>query len=1170
MSMKKWLLTGAAACALVMTQTQYAEAQATTGGLHGQVIGSDGAPVAGASIELKSDSTGATLTTSSGSDGSFTFNSLSVSGTYTATVSAPGYATKTYKSIGVSLGNTSNIEFDLAILQAETVVVTGVREQNAATAIVDSRGLGTTFTSADIAQTPTVSRDFKDIIQRVPYATIDPVGASSSPPTPTYSIAGSNPRCSNLLVDGLQQKDNFGLNEWGYPTHLAPVPLDWVDQFQLYLTPYDVQYNDTCGGVINITTKQGSNDYHASAYIYIQNDSLNGKEFANWNATAGTTQVQTGAATPAKPAFDWKDYGGTVSGAIVPDKLFFFVGYDEVKNTYPLGAQADGPQGGGYANSVPNVTTADVAQVQSIAQSVYGFNAGNFNNSYTEYHQRYIGKLTWQINDDQALNLVYQRSTGSTLAINNGSTSTTLPYLTMPSNWYANQQTMEVYSADYNSHWTSDFTTDISIGHEGVTNNQTPLDGTDFPEVDVADVQTTPANLAANGFPSGTAFIRLGPDFSRQYNFLYYKNDYARAIANYTLDDHNFEFGFEFHRIGIDDKFVQGAQSVVRFDSISDFQNQIISKVKLPTTQTNAFADCTSQCAGNPVYISTGPGGNNSIADGKFQFDIASFYGQDDWTTPIDHLSVTYGIRYDRYMTSSDGAACASATATPGSTSPLCVIQPNPYFKQRYGFSNTLTVDGLDALLPRFSAKYDLTPDFAPDDLITLRTVIGEYSGGIQTVWLTNDYDTTGTNQVNASGIPGQGAFSTVPTLMPTNHQQWLQDLITGPLSQASVLTTSTTDAQLPNFKLPSDLRMDFGFDILFGPSPIGDNWKVTFDYVNQNDYNSPYWTNLRVEPIPGVTAPDGRFMYQLTFDGVTRKDPVTGGALTGTDIGMGSIDGGNTTLFTIEAGNKWEDTPYGDISLDFGYAHTKATEIMADTSSTASSEYTYTARINYNDPSVGVSDYQHDHRFTFDLGVVEHFFGDLKTAFDIFGDRQSGEHYSMVYSNNPFGPSNDGLTGRSLIYVPKADSTGNVSATSDPIVTYAAGFDFTGFNSMLQSTGLIKYNGRIVPRNSQSGPWDTLVNFSTSQELEAFDSDHRLKVTLSIFDLPNLLNPAWGADTEPNFSQANGNPTITANIVNGKYQYTAFSTQAQINSNLSTNRSASTYQIEFGVAYDF
>jgi len=204
-------------------------------------------------------------------------------------------------------------------------------------------------------------------------------------------------------------------------------------------------------------------------------------------------------------------------------------------------------------------------------------------------------------------------------------------------------------------------------------------------------------------------------------------------------------------------------------------------------------------------------------------------------------------------------------------------------------------------------------------------------------------------------------------------------------------------------------------------------------------------------------------------------------------------------------------------------------------------------------------------------LSVTEHFFGDLATTLNVFGQRMSGQHYSLVFNGNPFGPSGGGLFGKSLVYIPKTDSSGNVTATSDPIVQYGAGFDFAGFNQMLHDMNLVKYAGHILPRNSQTGPWDTLVNLSLDQEIQGFDADHRLVVSMDIFNFLNMLNPKWGPLTEPNFYQAY--PAITANTIaagDTKYTYTGFNTAAQIRSNLTTQRSASTYQIQFGVRYEF
>jgi hypothetical protein len=362
----------------VMAQPIPAFAQQVTSSLRGQLSGGNG-DIAGATVKLINTKTGATLTTSSSSGGAFAFSGLDVGGPYTLVVSASGFDKKTITGIYLTVGETSNLDIDLSALDVETVVVSGVHAQGGATALVETRGLSTSFTAADIKNTPTIERDLKDIVQKTPYAFVDPVGGGSSPPVPTLNIAGSSGRCSNLLVDGLQQKDNFGLNSQGYPTARAPIPNDWAEQIQVAALPYDVQYNDTCGGVVNIVTKSGSNDFHGTGYFYYKDAGMGGDGLA---------------------PFVERSYGATVSGPIIEDKLFFFLGYDELQRTSSPGSSAIGPNGSGYNSVAANISQAQVDQVAAIAQSVYGFDAGDFRDNFTEYNQRYIAKLTWQISDN--------------------------------------------------------------------------------------------------------------------------------------------------------------------------------------------------------------------------------------------------------------------------------------------------------------------------------------------------------------------------------------------------------------------------------------------------------------------------------------------------------------------------------------------------------------------------------------------------------------------------------------------------------------------------------------------------------------------------------------------------------------------------------------------------
>jgi len=1157
----KFLMLGASPMMLLLlAPADVALAQAISGGLHAQITGNGGAPVVGASVKVVNEDNGASLTATTDAGGSFTISNLPVQSEYTVTVTAPGYPTKSLSHVGLTLGTTANLSVDLSNAPVETVVVTG-QASKAVFAITESAGVATSFSAKDIKNTPTVERDIRDIVQNTPYAYIDPVGGGSNPPIPTVNIAGSNPRCNNFLVDGLQQKDSFGLNFTGYPTTRAPIPTDWAAQVQIAVTPYDVQYNDTCGGVINVVTKSGTNELHGTAYGYMKNDGLNGQDFNLFNNATGTSAPTNNTNRPIKPYFDEKSYGGTLSGAIIPDTLFFFLGYDELKRTQTNSGTAVGPNGSGFTSTATGISVAEVNQIVADAKNVYGFNAGNLTDPNSEYNQRYIGKMTWQINDNHALTGTYQHAAGAQLVVSGGSASSTAPRVALPSDWYSNAQKMEVYNLQETGRWSDSLTTELSIGHEGVHEIPTPVDGLNFPDT---FIRTAGADGVYGLNPAtgrdDDGYVRIGPDLFRHYNFLYYRNDYLKGLANYTMDNHTIEAGFEFHELHVDDKFVPGAQAVVRFDSEADFAARKISTQVL--TDSNGINAATSTAAGNPIYFASGVGGNPAGADGVFSYSVSSLMLQDTWY-PIKDMTVLAGVRYDVYHTNRNG------------------ITSNPYFQQRYGFSNTLTLDGLDAVLPRFSVTYNMTPDqnIIPDTLVTLRGGVGMFSGGFQNVWITNDYDTNGINQLQVAGIPGVGAFSTISSTMPTDHNAFIQSLINGPLASASAAKTTTTDAQLPNFKLPRNLRMNAGFDIFFGSGWLGSNWQFTFDYLNMNAYDSPYWTNLRLIKSTTVTAPDGRAMYQFKYPGTAiaggALDPVTNAALTGSDIGLGSVSGGNSTLFIQSIKNSWKDTGFGDFTVSLSYTHERTSDMQSATSSTASSNYGNITRVNFNDPEVGRSDYEREHRFSMNINIAEKFFGDLETRFNIFAQRLSGQHYSLNFnpSGSPFilnAPAGTSSSARSLLYIPKVDpATGLVTATSDPLVTYAAGFDFTSFNAVLKQSGALKYAGAIAPRNAFSGPWSSLINLSAEQELAGFDDTHRLVFVGDIYNVLNLLNPSWGATTSASFYQAD--PVVNATIANGKYVYASPQTLSGFNSfTFQTQRASSTWQMQFGVRYEF
>jgi len=496
------MLCGASAGVALIAMLHSADAQQITSALRGNVVDPAGVPVPGAAITVTNTTTGANIPGVTGAGGIFNLSELQPGGPYTVHVEAQGFTPKTVEGVLLVVGETARV--DIRLDQApEQVVVVG-SALTGATETIETHGVATTFTAQDIEQQPLVSRDFKEIIQQSPYAYIDPVGGGSTPPVATLNIAGSNPRCTKFLVDGIQQKDSFGLNLSGYPTNRSPLPPEWAAQVQLAVSPYDVEYNDTCGGIINIITKSGSNDFHGELYGFYQSQHLNGDKMG---------KLGTATSQPIKPDFLEKSYGFTLSGPVIKDHVFFFLGWDRLFDVGPV-SSAVGPAGSGESRIAQNISQAQVDQVTQIAKSVYGFDPLNLTNSFGEDNRRWMGKLEYAINGGNRIDLNYQEVRGGTLNVVGGSTSATLPQVTLPSNWYISAQTMNNLSGTLFDTWTDALSSEIQVGNTKIHDAQTPLNGTDFPEISVRTVGANGAydlgTATSSNSNSDDGYIRFG------------------------------------------------------------------------------------------------------------------------------------------------------------------------------------------------------------------------------------------------------------------------------------------------------------------------------------------------------------------------------------------------------------------------------------------------------------------------------------------------------------------------------------------------------------------------------------------------------------------------------------------------------------------------------------
>jgi len=1086
----------------MLTMAVPAYTQAVSSSVRGDVVSSGGSTVSNATVEIIDTRTNAT-SRQAATNGSFNASGLDVGGPYTIRVAAPGYKTREIQGLFLVLGEPLRvrIELDAETASAEKVTVVGQRNRK-----LDERGVGASYSEKNIRDLPSVSRDVKDIVSQYPLAFQDAgtvIGGVAQNP---LSIAGQNPRCNSFTVDGLPQNDSFGLNNNGYPTARGPLPNDWVKQAQIAAAPYDTEYNDFCGGIVNVVTRSGENEVHGSAYYYYKDQDLIGHS--------------VGSSTFVKPTFTEENFGATFSGPIIKNQLFFFAAYDRILRNTPVSIGPGEGSAATFATTVPGITQAEVDQVIQISKDVYNFDPLSLRNQFGEDNRRWIGKLTWQINDDHRAQFTYSSADGGTLSTN-ASSSSSLPILGLPSDWYLDAEKIQNYSGQVFSNWTDAFSTQLSIGRVKVHADQAPLAGADFAQVYVR------TNGVDNVYGNGDdGYIVIGPDQFRQFNVLDYRFDIAKLTGTYEIDNHVVKGGYERKMLDIFNGFVQGSDGIYRFDSIADFEAGIVA-----STLDTRLREGRGR---EPIRYANAPDNNEATASATWGYDIDSLYAQDDWDiTP--NLSVMLGLRYDRF--SSKGT-----------------IEENPGFVAAYGFSNTTDLDGLDVLLPRGSFSYRIDADTENDPSFVFRGGFGRYSGGSPNVWVSNSYSNNGINYVETQGTPTDlgvdpGFLGQAPVDFDLyNVPAVLQTLLTGLSGDGPV------NALAPNFSLPSTWRASLAFDTFW------DDWALSAEFMHLTPKDQLVWTDLRTIATADRTAADNRVIYTTI---ATRPS--------GNDLLLSNVDGGSADFIMLNAAKSWDGTALGSFDLGLGYVHSDVQDIGYGTSSTASSNFVNRAYLNVNEPLVARSDYEREHRMTLKSSWAYRFFGNNETRVNMFAQRMSGQPYSYVFKNNPYG--GNGASFASLLYVPKTDATGNVTLTSDPNVTYAAGFGIVEFNQFLKDSGLIDYAGSVAPRNEFFADWSTRIDSSIEQDVEVFDGN-RMVFHLGIQNLGNLLNKDWGQFTSPAFfpSQGvvNGDATGASCAALGQYCFSSFTTSDRPGSRVSTGYPASVWQIEAGVRFEF
>lgn len=1168
----KRLVAGAATAVVALAMAPaVVHAQDITGSVAGNITDAGGKPLAGVTVKVVNLPTGQSLTTKTGPDGFFTIRNLQVGGPYSIIASDGVHADKTVPVDHIDIGSPYSVNFALDGGGNEVVVK--------ATRTVATRqtqtGPRSTFTANDIATLPSFSRDLKDVARLNPFVTLDPTNSNA------LIIAGSNPRLNTIYVDGVKQSDDFGLNGNGYPTQRSPISMDAVKAFNVEVAPYDVQYGEFQGGVLNIVTKNGTNEWHGGAFYEYDGDQFAGKVLGNQavnqpkcanGASSGTQTVTSFLYNPGSPnststvscgnrnlapKFLDRNYGGYLSGALIPDKLFFFFDYEKYQGLSPIGYVASN-QGG--ANPVPGVTTAQVQDVINIMESKYGYNPGTISAGVPTTDTKYFARVDANLSDQHHLFVTYQETDGNTQNFPNGSTSSTSGVLALSSNYYVYEQNLKAWTADLVSHWNDKFSTEVEYTHKTVQ-SLTGLSGNPLAGEFKIQLQKVGTDQ-----PS----IYVGPDVSRQANSLQTTDDQYKFKANYILGDHTFTIGYEHEDTKSFDLFVQNANGTYSFSN------------GCGQTGYDSFGVPLNLGSGQACQLVYANAYNNNplTAATSETTSIDVGYAQDEWRV-TSNFTLKAGVRVERY----------SVDQAP---------QYNATFAATYGFPNNVTLDGDYIIMPRLGFNW------RPDPTWDVSGGLGLFSGGNPTVYFYDSYDNPGnllgSVSLNCSGTSTAGCSSALSNVNITSVSAAAKALNTTSANAG----TGVVNAVDPAFQIPSQWKTslsirkrlnfaDWNWTGMAGKF-IGNDWTVHLDEVYQVTENGIQWVDLVGQANVIGTAPDGRPEFNPNrFSTTTAPD----------NIELKNTHKGHGNVIAVGFGKSWAS----GWDFDLTYTHEDVKEVSPATSSVAVSNYRQSAFTDPNNPPLALSDYNIDHEVKLSLNYTHKWFRDYATSIRLFGDYRSGLPFSYTFqpayasgsASNPITPTSTGnfdeafgqfallgSTGGELLYVPKTDSSGNVTATSDPKVTYASNFNLAQFNQFLKSTGLIKYAGSVAPRNGFTSSDYTRFDIELLQEFPAFiPGGAKGQFYFDIFNIGNLLDRNWGVIKQTGFPYlqspiqavncqaamlaASKLPTSTCAAGTGNfYEYRPGSATQETLGSTSGGTYYPAWQLKFGIRYKF
>ncbi len=279
----------------------------TTGGIVGRVTDEQQGALPGVTVEATGPALQGARVATTDATGTYRLTLLPP-GSYTLTASLSGFATARREEVAVALDRDTTLNVELSAAASEEITVTGV------VPVIDgtSTALGTNLDTLAIETLPT-GRNYSSLVQIAPGTSSDanPENRNQS----TITVYGSTGAENVFYIDGV---NTTGV-EYGFQG--KELNFEFIEAIDVKTGGYEAEFGKSTGGIINVITKSGGNEFHGDVFAYYDSDSVQ-RDAETIVATSGTTV-----------GFGREDYGFDLGGYVVKDRLWFFAAYDRVDNT---------------------------------------------------------------------------------------------------------------------------------------------------------------------------------------------------------------------------------------------------------------------------------------------------------------------------------------------------------------------------------------------------------------------------------------------------------------------------------------------------------------------------------------------------------------------------------------------------------------------------------------------------------------------------------------------------------------------------------------------------------------------------------------------------------------------------------------------------------------------